>query len=90
MRTPLTSCRKYLVLPVGLRGDGDRCLKGSVAACRTSVFLPLRLICDPVRGRRDKSSGEMNAGDENCGSAGGSGAKGGNPPLLDRLAGSEG
>ena len=75
---------------MGLRGDGDCCLKVSVAACRTSVFLPSGLVCDPVRGRRD-NSGEMNAGDENCGSAGGSGAKGGHPPLvLDKARGTRG
>ena len=90
MRTPLSSCRKYLVLPVGVRGDGDRCPKGSIAACGTSVCVPLRLVCDPARERRDKSSGELNVGDDDCGSPSGSGVKGGNPPPLDRLAESEG
>ena len=84
MRTPLSSCRKYLVLA---RGDGDRCLEGSVATRGTSVSIPgvpSRLVCDPVRGRRD-DEGEMNAGDEICGR---SGIKGG--PLLDVFAASEG
>ena len=63
MRTPLSSCHKYLAL--ALRGDGDRCLEGSVAACGTIVSVPSKLVCDQVRGRRD-DEGEMNAGDENC------------------------
>ena len=82
MRTPLSSCRKYLAL--ALRGDGDRCLEGSVAACGTIVFVPSKLVCDPVRGRRD-DEGEMNAGDENC-VRGGVKAWDGDPPLLDVLA----
>ena len=87
MRTPLSSCRKYLGL-VALCGDGDshRCLEGSVATCGTIVFVPSKLVCDPVRGRRD-DEGEMNVGDENCGKGG---VKGGNTPLLDVLAGSNG
>ena len=64
MRIPLSSCRKYLALAP--RGDGDRCLEGSVAASGTSVLVPSRLVCDPVKGRRD-DEGVMNAGDENCG-----------------------
>ena len=90
MRTPLSSCRKNLALAPC--GDGDRCIEGSVVVCGTlllilRVVLPSRLFCNPVvRGRRD-DEGEMNAGDENGGR---SGIKGGIPPLLDVLVGSEG
>jgi hypothetical protein len=84
MRIPLSSCRQYLALAP--RGDGDRCPEGSVAACGTSVLVPSRLVCDPVKGRRD-DEGVMNAGDENCGR---SGVKGGNPLLPDVFAVPEG
>jgi hypothetical protein len=87
MRTPLSSCHKNLTL--ASRGDGGRSTKGSVRACAsgTVALVPSRLVCDPVRGRRD--GGEMIAGDEVCGWAG-SGVKAENFPLLpDVLAGSE-
>jgi hypothetical protein len=64
-RTPLSSssCRKNLALaPPG-------CIKGSVAACGTlvlQVVVPSKLVCDPVRGRRDDDEGEMNTVDETC------------------------
>ena len=83
MRTPLSSCSKNLV---SARGDGDGCIKTSVSACGTLLLISFRLFCDSVGGRRDNEGG-MNAGDENC--AGRSGVKGGIPPLLDMLAGSE-
>jgi hypothetical protein len=84
MRTPLSSCHKNLAL--ASRGDGDRCIIGSVAVCGAVFFVPSRLVCDPVGGRRD-DEGETTAGDENCARTG---VKGGIPPLLDVLAGSEG
>jgi hypothetical protein len=56
------------------------------------VFIPSRLVCDPVRGRGDDEE-EMIAGasDEDCrGGRSGVNLEGGIPPLLDVLEGSEG
>jgi len=83
MRTPLSSCSINLALAP--RGDSDRCIEGSVAACGTIVPVPSSLVCDPTRGKGD-DEGEINAVDGNCGR---SGAKGG-PPLLDVLEASKG
>ena len=87
MRAPLSLCRKNLAL--ARRGDGDRCLKGSVVACGTVVLIPSGLVSNPVRGRGDEGEISMTDGDasKNCGW---SGAKSGILLLLDILAGLEG
>lgn len=55
----LSSCSNNLALAP--RGDSDRCIEGTVAACRAIKLVRNRV---PVRGRRDsEDEGEINAGD---------------------------
>lgn len=45
VRTPMSSCSKNLPMTLNppWRGDGDRCIDGSIAACGTLVPVPVRI-----------------------------------------------